>query len=98
MQHVANCGSTVQHVAEQDFAAEANGLGLPIFTIEDGVSYTTHGSPQDPWYGINPPGPSRTLSRQGMIDLNKVEQQHPAQPQPGHGVVGRRGAPRSPAG
>ena len=71
------CGSTVQHVAEDDFAGEANGLGLPIFTIEDGVSYTTQGSPQDPWYGITPPGPSRALSRQGIIDLNKVEENIP---------------------
>ena len=74
---IGNCGSTVQHVAEQDFATEANGLGLPIFTIEDGVSYTTAGSPRDPWYGISPPGPSRTLSRQGMIDLNQVERNIP---------------------
>jgi arabinogalactan endo-1,4-beta-galactosidase len=72
-----DCGSTVQHVAQDDFAGEANGLGLPIFTIEDGVSYTTQGSPQDPWYGINPPGPSRALSRQGIIDLNKVEENIP---------------------
>ncbi len=72
-----SCGSTVQHIAEQDFASEANGLGLPIFTIEDGVSYTTSGSPPDPWYGVNPPGPSRDLSRQGMIDLNKVEENVP---------------------
>jgi arabinogalactan endo-1,4-beta-galactosidase len=74
---LTGCGSTVQHVAEDDFAREANGLGLPIFTIEDGVSYTTQGSPRDPWYGISPPGPSRTLSRQGMIDLNKVEENIP---------------------
>jgi arabinogalactan endo-1,4-beta-galactosidase len=72
-----SCGSTVQHIAEQDFATEANGLGLPIFTIEDGVSYTTQGSPQDGYYGINPPGPSRNLSRQGMIDLYKVHQNIP---------------------
>ena len=45
--------------------------------MEDGVAYTTQGSPQDPWYGVNPPGPSRTLSRQGMIDLNKVEENIP---------------------
>jgi hypothetical protein len=56
---------------------EANGLGLPIFTMEDGVSYTTQGGPQDPYYGVNPPGPSRSLSRQGMIDLNKVEENIP---------------------
>jgi Ricin-type beta-trefoil lectin domain-like len=56
---------------------EANGLGLPIFTMEDGVSYTTQGGPQDPYYGVNPPGPSRILSRQGMIDLNKVEENIP---------------------
>src|SRR5262249_30894777 len=72
-----SCGTTVQHVAEDDFAGEANGLGLPIFTIEDGVSYTTQGSPPDPWYGVNPPGPNRQLSRQGMIDLNKVEENIP---------------------
>ena len=70
------CTAT-QHIAEDDFASEANGLGLPIFTIEDGVSYTTQGSPQDQWYGVNPPGPSRNLSRQGMIDLYKVEQHVP---------------------
>jgi arabinogalactan endo-1,4-beta-galactosidase len=75
--NTANCGSTVQHDAERDFATEANGLGLPIFTIEDGVSYTTQGSPQDPYYGVNPPGPSRNLSRQGMIDLYKVERNIP---------------------
>src|SRR4051812_5942356 len=75
--NAASCGSTVQHVAEQDFATEANGLRLPIFTIEDGVSYTTQGSPQDPYYGVNPPGPSRNLSRQGMIDLYKVERNIP---------------------
>src|SRR3954464_6138266 len=75
--NTASCGATVQHVAEQDFATEANGLGLPIFTIEDGVSYTTQGSPQDPYYGVNPPGPSRNLSRQGMIDLYKVERNIP---------------------
>lgn len=74
---LGSCGSTVQHVAEDDFAREANGLGLPIFTIEDGVSYTTQGSPRDPYYGIVPPGPSRTLSRQGIIDLNKVESNIP---------------------
>src|SRR3954447_21355630 len=74
---LTSCGSTVQQVAEDDFAREANGLGLPIFTIEDGVSYPTQGSPRDPWYGISPPGPSRTLSRQGMIDLNKVEENIP---------------------
>ena len=74
---LGDCGSTVQHVAKDDFAREANGLGLPIFTIEDGVAYTTQGSPQDPWYGINPPGPSRALSRQGIIDLNKVEEHIP---------------------
>jgi arabinogalactan endo-1,4-beta-galactosidase len=75
--NTVNCGSTVQHIAETDFADEANGLGLPIFTIEDGVSYTTAGSPQDQWYGVSPPGPSRNLSRQGMIDLNKVEKNIP---------------------
>jgi arabinogalactan endo-1,4-beta-galactosidase len=74
---LGDCGSTVQHVAKDDFAGEANGLGLPIFTMEDGVSYTTQGSPQDPWYGINPPGPSRALSRQGILDLNKVEENIP---------------------
>src|SRR4029079_11857673 len=74
---IGSCGSTVQHVAEQDFATEANGLGLPIFTIEDGVSYTTQGGPQDPYYGVNPPGPSRNLSRQGIIDLYKVERNIP---------------------
>jgi arabinogalactan endo-1,4-beta-galactosidase len=101
---LTGCGSTVQHVAEDDFATEANGLGLPIFTIEDGVSYTTQGSPRDPWYGISPPGPSRTLSRQGMIDLNKVEENIPhhlslgmewwageATSVPGAGSAGTRG-------
>jgi len=75
--NVTNCGNTVQHVARVSMTAEANGLGLPIFTMEDGVSYTTQGGPQDPYYGVNPPGPSRTLSRQGMIDLNKVEENIP---------------------
>jgi arabinogalactan endo-1,4-beta-galactosidase len=75
--NAVSCGSTVQHIAENDFATEANGLGLPIFTIEDGVSYTTAGSPQDQWYGVNPPAPSRNLSRQGMIDLNKVQKNIP---------------------
>jgi arabinogalactan endo-1,4-beta-galactosidase/chitodextrinase len=75
--NTANCGSTTQHVAEANFATEADGLGLPIFTIEDGVAYTTSGGPQDPWYGVNPPGPSRDLSRQGMIDLVKIEQTVP---------------------
>ena len=70
------CTAT-QHIAVDSMADEANGLGLPIFTIEDGVSYTTAGSPQDVWYGVNPPGPSRNLSRQGMIDLNKAEQHIP---------------------
>jgi arabinogalactan endo-1,4-beta-galactosidase len=74
---LSGCGSTVQHVMEASFAAEANGLGLPIFTMEDGVSYTTAGSPRDPWYGVNPPGPSRDLSRQGIIDLNKAERNIP---------------------
>jgi arabinogalactan endo-1,4-beta-galactosidase len=74
--NAVSCSST-QHIAEDDFAAEANGLGLPIFTIEDGVSSTTAGSPQDQWYGVNPPGPSRTLSRQGMIDLNEVQENVP---------------------
>jgi arabinogalactan endo-1,4-beta-galactosidase len=73
---IGNCSAS-QHVAEQSFADEANGLGLPIFTMEDGVAYTTQGSPRDPYYGISPPGPSRTLSRQGMIDLNQVERAIP---------------------
>jgi hypothetical protein len=71
-----NCTAT-QHIAADSMANEANGLGLPIFTIEDGVSSTTQGSPPDPWYGVNPPGPNRVLSRQGMIDLNKVEENIP---------------------
>ncbi|GAA5186482.1 hypothetical protein GCM10023322_32820 [Rugosimonospora acidiphila] len=75
--NTANCGTSRQHVEETNFATEANGLGLPIFTIEDGVAYTTSGSPQDPWYGVNPSGPSRDLSRQGMIDLTKAEQNIP---------------------
>jgi arabinogalactan endo-1,4-beta-galactosidase len=75
--NVTSCGSTVQHVARTSMYNEANGLGLPIFTMEDGVSYTAQGGPQDPYYGVNPPGPSRTLSRQGMIDLTKVEKNIP---------------------
>lgn len=75
--NAADCGSKVQHVAEADFAAEANGLGLPIFTMEDGIAYSTSGSPLDPYYGVNPPGPSKMLQRQGMIDLNKVEKNIP---------------------
>src|SRR6266516_3321716 len=75
--NVTNCGNAVQHVARASMTTEANGLGLPIFTMEDGVSYTTQGGPQDPYYGVNPPGPSRMLSRQGIIDLNKVEENVP---------------------
>lgn len=74
---VADCGSTVQHVAETDFATEARGLGLPIFTIEDGVASQGSGSPQDPYYGVDPPGPSKDLQRQGIIDLNKVQENIP---------------------
>jgi arabinogalactan endo-1,4-beta-galactosidase len=67
-----------QQIAEPNFGREATELGLPIFNIEDGVSYALQSvystaSPQDPWYGINPPGPSPTLARQAMIDLNKVQ-------------------------
>jgi arabinogalactan endo-1,4-beta-galactosidase len=74
--------SSGQQIAEPNFAKEANQLGLPIFNIEDGVSYAlkseySTASPQDPWYGINPPGPSPTLARQAMIDLNKVQKSVP---------------------
>ncbi len=62
-----------QHVAEVNMATQANGLGLPLFNIEDGVSYTTSGSPQDQWYVP----PTRLLSRQAMIDLNKVHKNMP---------------------
>ena len=86
-----DCGSTVQHIAQDDFAGEANGLGLPIFTIEDGVSYTTQGSPQDPWYGINPPGPSRDAIAPGDHRPQQGRGEHPPPSQPGHGMVGRRG-------
>lgn len=70
--------SNGQQIAEPNFAKEATELGLPIFNIEDGVSYAltseySTASPQDVWYGINPPGPSPTLARQAMIDLNKVQ-------------------------
>jgi arabinogalactan endo-1,4-beta-galactosidase len=70
--------SSGQLIAEPNFAKEVTQLGLPIFNIEDGVSsalqsqYST-ASPQDVWYGINPPGPSPALARQAMIDLNKVQ-------------------------
>jgi arabinogalactan endo-1,4-beta-galactosidase len=74
--------SSGQHIAEPNFAMEVNQLGLPIFNIEDGVSYAlkslySTASPQDIWYGINPPGPSPTLARQAMIDLNKVQKSVP---------------------
>jgi arabinogalactan endo-1,4-beta-galactosidase len=71
-----------QQIAEPNFAREVTQLGLPIFNIEDGVSsalqsqYST-ASPQDVWYGINPPGPSPALARQAMIDLNKVQKSVP---------------------
>jgi arabinogalactan endo-1,4-beta-galactosidase len=71
-----------QQIAEPNFARETTELGLPIFNIEDGVSYAlasvySTASPQDPWYGINPPGPSATLTRQAMIDLNAVQKNVP---------------------
>jgi hypothetical protein len=74
--------SSGQQIAEPNFAKEATQLGLPIFNIEDGVSYalaSQYGtaSPQDVWYGINPPGPSAALARQAMIDLNKVQKSVP---------------------
>ena len=74
--------SSGQQIAEPNFAKEATQLGLPIFNIEDGVSYalaSKYGtaSPQDVWYGINPPGPSAALARQAMIDLNKVQKSVP---------------------
>jgi arabinogalactan endo-1,4-beta-galactosidase len=74
--------TTGQEIAEPNFDQEATELGLPIFNIEDGVSYALQSlystaSPQDPWYGINPPGPSPTLARQAMIDLNKVQRNVP---------------------
>lgn len=67
-----------QQIAETNFDKEANQLGLPIFNIEDGVSYALESvystaSPQDAWYGINPPGPAPALARQAMIDLNQVQ-------------------------
>ena len=70
--------SSGQQIAEPNFAKEATQLGLPIFNIEDGVSYALKSlygtaSPQDVWYGIDPPGPSPALARQAMIDLNKVQ-------------------------
>ena len=74
--------STGQQIAEPNFAKEATQLGLPIFNIEDGVSYALKSlygtaSPQDVWYGISPPGPSAALARQAMIDLNKVQKSVP---------------------
>jgi arabinogalactan endo-1,4-beta-galactosidase len=74
--------SSGQQIAEPNFAKEVTQLGLPIFNIEDGVSYalaSQYGtaSPQDVWYGINPPGPSASLARQAMIDLNKVQKSVP---------------------
>ena len=49
--NVANCGSSVQHVAQASMDAEANGLGLPIFTMEDGVASSTQGQPRTPGTG-----------------------------------------------
>jgi arabinogalactan endo-1,4-beta-galactosidase len=74
--------SSGQQIAEPNFAKEVTQLGLPIFNIEDGVSYalaSQYGtaSPQDVWYGINPPGPSASLARQARIDLNKVQKSVP---------------------
>lgn len=74
--------SNGQQTAEPNFAKEAAQPGLPIFNIEDGVSYAlaseySTASPQDPWYGINPPGPSPALTRQAMIDLNTVQKNVP---------------------
>lgn len=74
--------SNGQLIAEPNFTKEADQLGLPIFNIEDGVSYALQSlystaSPQDIWYGINPPGPSPTLARQAMIDLNRVQKNVP---------------------
>ena len=74
--------SNGQQIAEPNFAKEATELGLPIFNIEDGVSYALQSlygtaSPQDIWYGINPPGPSPALARQAMIDLNTVQKNVP---------------------
>jgi arabinogalactan endo-1,4-beta-galactosidase len=74
--------STGQQIAEPNFARETTQLGLPIFNIEDGVSYALKSlygtaSPQDAWYGIDPPGPSATLARQAIIDLNKVQKSVP---------------------
>jgi arabinogalactan endo-1,4-beta-galactosidase len=74
--------SSGQQIAETNFDKEANQLGLPIFNIEDGVSYAlasvySTASPQDVWYGINPPGPSPALARQAMIDLNQVQKSAP---------------------
>jgi arabinogalactan endo-1,4-beta-galactosidase len=73
---------TGQQIAEPNFDTEASQLGLPIFNIEDGVSYAlaslySTASPQDMWYGVNPPGPSPALARQAMIDLNKVQKSVP---------------------
>ena len=65
--------ATNQHVGEVNMATQANGLGLPLFTIEDGVSYTTSGRPQDQWYVPT----TRSLSRQAMIDLNRVQKNMP---------------------
>ncbi len=74
--------SSGQQIAEPNFDNEAGQLGLPIFNIEDGVSYALKSeygtaSPQDPWYGIDPPGPSPKLALQAMIDLNKVQKSVP---------------------
>lgn len=66
--------TSAQHIEEADLATEASGLGLPVFTIEDGVEYQPGGSPIDVWYS-NPP--SRAQERQYTIDLNKVQKNMP---------------------
>ncbi len=70
----ATCTST-QHAHESNLNTEANGLGLPIFTMEDGAQYTTGVTPTDVWYGT--PSPNRAKQRQYTIDLNKVQKNMP---------------------
>jgi len=58
-------------------------LGLPIFTVENGVGYTNVGgdTPLDDWYGsllIATPNPaSRQNERQSFIDLETVLENNP---------------------
>jgi arabinogalactan endo-1,4-beta-galactosidase len=83
----ASCGNTncsgPQHIEEADIATEATGVGLPVFTVENGVAYTNIGgeTPLEDWYGSllldTPNTASRNIERQSYIDLNSVEKNAP---------------------